>query len=143
MEVIFLQFVFLSCFLLLAHSQTSYVFNPNSLTKFNDFDKAPKNNEKIQTGGRLIERHLGYLSEAGFKGVLSVVQFPTNDTVYNGVSGNFPSSDYEMSLVGSYGMKGKYFVSTLTVESANAISKLIDEMPKPLYVHCHVSLYFF
>ncbi len=121
-------------------------FNPNDLGKFNDFVKTPHSDsptataasETIHTGGRLIERHLQYLAEAGYKSVLSVVQFATNDTVYNGVAGNFPASDYEMQLLSSYGLQGKYLASSFTVESATAISQIMDEMPKPLYVHCHV-----
>lgn len=115
-----------------------YTFNSNSLSKFNDFVKVPYPKELVQTGGRLIERHLGYLYEAGFNSVLSIVVFATNDTVYNDMTGSFPSSDYEMSILASYGLSGRYLPSSLTVESANEISKIIDEMPKPLYLHCHV-----
>lgn len=101
--------------------------------------KTPKNSESIETGGRLIERHLGYLYEAGFNSVLSIVEFTTNDTTYNGVSGNFPSSEYEISIVKSYGMDGKYTASALTAESVKTISDIITQMKKPLYIHCHVS----
>ena len=114
-------------------------FNPAALSKYNDFAKTPLNPETIQTGGRLIERHLQYLAQAGFKSILSVVEFTTNDTVYNGVSGSFPASAYEMSLAASYGLSGKYVASQLTPDYANSISAIIDDMPKPLYIHCHVS----
>lgn len=140
-------FLLLSFIVLLAITSLSFTqagtFNANDLGKFNDFVKLPSGSGSngevtIQTGGRLIERHLQYLVEAGYKSVLSVVQFSTNDTTYNGVPGNFPSSDYEMSLLASYGLQGKYIASSFTVESATTISQMMDEMPKPLYVHCHV-----
>ncbi len=126
-------------FLDLVVGQNSYSFSANRLNGFNHFVKTPKNSESIETGGRLIERHLGYLYEAGFNSVLSIVEFTTNDTTYNGVSGNFPSSEYEISIVKSYGMDGKYTASALTAESVKTISDIITQMEKPLYLHCHVS----
>lgn len=114
-------------------------FNANALTKFNVFVKTPADTDGIiHTGGRLIERHLAYLQEAGYQGLLSVVAFPTNDTVYNGVEGAFPSSDYEMVLASSHGLSAKYVASSLTLESALEISGIMDSLPRPLYVHCHV-----
>ena len=115
-------------------------FNDNSLSKYNVFVKTPQNAGEIQTGGRLIERHVSYLQEAGFQGLLSVVYFPTNDTVYNGVPGDFPSSDYEMALAANLGVTGKYIVANFSVESAKEISAVMDSLPRPLYVHCHVGL---
>jgi protein tyrosine phosphatase (PTP) superfamily phosphohydrolase (DUF442 family) len=129
-----------------AISGVTTTFSTTSLTKFNDFVKTPHSNsasgnsadETIHTGGRLIDRHLEYIAQAGYKSILSVVEYATNDTLYNGVSGNFPSSDYEMSIAKSFGLEAQYFASSLTVESAQAISKLLNTMPKPIYVHCHV-----
>ncbi len=114
-------------------------YNPSSLTKFNVFVKTPRSKEYINTGGRLIERHVAYVAQAGYKGYLSTVEFATNDTVFNGVPGSFPSTQYEMSLAESYGMKATYIVSSLTAESAKQISDIMDSLPKPLFVHCHVS----
>eukprot|EP01031_Cornospumella_fuschlensis_P046857 gene46857-57371_t len=113
-------------------------FNQYALTKFNDFSKTPLNKESIQIGGRLDERHIAYLAEAGFKSLLSVVVFSTNDTVYNGVTGPFPSTDYEMLLAQENGMTGKYYASSFTVQAAQDISDIIDLLPKPVYIHCHV-----
>jgi len=124
--------------LLISSEIVSATFNPFSLTKYNDFSKVPANNESILTGGRLIERHLAYLQQAEFLSLLSVVVFPTNDTVYNDVIGKFPSTDYEMSLATSYGLTSKYIASSLTVDSAKEVSAIIDSLPKPLYIHCHV-----
>lgn len=109
-----------------------------SFSSYNHFLKPPADN--IQSGGRLTDRQIGYISQAGYKSLLSVVQFSTNDTVFNGVNGSFPSSDYEMSIAASYGLAAKYVVSSLTAESAYEISVLMKEMPKPIFVHCHVSL---
>ncbi|RYH31156.1 hypothetical protein EON65_03320 [archaeon] len=114
-------------------------FNQYALTKFNDFSKTPANKESIHIGGRLDDRHIAYLAEAGYKSLLSVVVFSTNDTVYNGVEGLFPSTDYEMSLIQAQGMIGKFYASTFTVQAAQDISNIIDQLPKPLYIHCHVS----
>ena len=113
-------------------------FNLNSLTKFNVFVKTPPSTETIQTGGRLVSRHVAYLQEAGFQGLLSVVYFPTNDSTYNGVNGDFPSSDYEVQLAATYGIKANYVAANFSVESAKEVSAIIDSLPKPLYVHCHV-----
>jgi protein tyrosine phosphatase (PTP) superfamily phosphohydrolase (DUF442 family) len=113
-------------------------FNPYSLSKLNSFSKTPLITDFIQIGGRLIERHISYLAEAGFKSLLSVVSFPSNDTIYNGVDGTFPSSDYEMTLAQTYGLSSKYVASSFTIDSAKTISDMISKFPKPLYVHCHV-----
>lgn len=94
--------------------------------------------DSIHTGGRLIERHLEYLATAGYKAVLSVVTFDTNDTSYNDVSGSFPSSAYQQSILESNDITMVYLASQLTVDDAYKISELIASLPKPLYIHCHV-----
>lgn len=109
-----------------------------SLTSLNQFLKVPT--EDIQTGGRLAERQLAYIAQSGYKSLLSVVQFPTNDTSFNGVNGSFPSTDYEMSIAKSYGLEANYVVSTLTTESAYQISDLIKGMAHPIFIHCHVCI---
>ena len=101
-------------------------FNPGSLTKYNVFVKTPKSKEYIHTGGRLIDRHVGYISQAGYKGYLSTVEFATVDTSFNGVPGSFPSTAYEMTIAESYGMKAASIVTSLTVESARQVSNLLD-----------------
>lgn len=129
---------FFSILALLPVVAIAATFNQNTLNKFNDFVKTPSTQFAVQTGGRLIERHLSYLSQAGFKSLLSVVVFSTNDTVYNGVSGSFPSSDYEIQLAKANGIQATYYASSLTVDSAKAINDIILSLPKPLYIHCHV-----
>jgi len=107
-----------------------------SLSSLNHFLKVPT--DTIQTGGRLAERQLSYIVQNGYKSLLSVVQFATNDTSFNGVDGSFPSTDYEMSLAQGYGLEAQYVVSSLTAESAYQISNIIKSLPQPVYIHCHV-----
>lgn len=108
-----------------------------SLSKYNHFLKPPSST--IHTGGRLTEREIAYMAQAGYASYLSIVEFGTNDTSFNGVNGAFPSTQYEMELTKKYGMDGKYVISSLTEDSLTAISKIIDGAKKPLYIHCHVS----
>jgi protein tyrosine phosphatase (PTP) superfamily phosphohydrolase (DUF442 family) len=132
-----MKFAILLSFGFLLYQVFAGTWNPLALSKYNVFAKTPT--EEIQIGGRLIERHIGYLAEAGYKSILSIVEFSSNDTFFNGVEGNFPSSAYEMQLAESYGLSAKYVVSSLTVDSAKSISQIISDLPKPLFVHCHVS----
>ncbi len=109
-----------------------------SLTKFDHFVKVPFSN--IHTGGRLTERQIGYIATAGYASILSVVEFSTNDTIYNGMNGTFPSSSYEAQIASSYGLNMKYLASSLTLSSLVTIVEIIDTLPKPLYIHCHVRI---
>lgn len=117
-----------------------------TLSKLNHFAKLPVSDspttrtpqEAIHTGGRLIERHVQYVAEAGYRSYLSIADFPTNDTLFNGVSGLFPSTQYEMSLARAYNLQAEALPSEMTVSSVRAISELISSLPKPLYVHCFV-----
>ena len=110
---------------------------PASLNGYNNFVKTPSGS--IQTGGRLTERQIAYIAQDGYKSYLSVVEFPTNDTSFNGVEGPFPSTEYEMTIAQGLGMNAKYVVSNLTAESAYVITDIIKGMEQPLYIHCHVS----
>ncbi len=145
------KIVLVGALLLAVTAQAARVtgFSPSSLGKFNDFVKVPRTDsptsnsvdEAINSGGRLITRHLEYLASAGYKSVLSVSEFSTNDTTFNGVSGDFPSSDYEMKLLNSFGLEARTVSASMTERSAKQISQLMDTLPKPLYVHCHVSFF--
>jgi protein tyrosine phosphatase (PTP) superfamily phosphohydrolase (DUF442 family) len=110
---------------------------PVSLNGYNHFLKYPLGT--IQTGGRLTERQIAYIAQDGYKSLFSLVQFATNDTSFNGVDGPYPSTDYEMSIAKGYGMTATYYVSSLTAQSAYDISKIIDTLPAPVFIHCHVS----
>jgi len=107
-----------------------------TLTSFNHFVKTPW--ADINTGGRLTEREIAYIAQSGYKALLSVVVFSTNDTSYNGVNGSYPSSEYEASIAKGYGMTPAYIASSLTADSAREISALMSSLPRPLFVHCHV-----
>ena len=67
----------------------------------------------------------GYISQVGYKGYLSTVEFTTNDTSFNGVPGSFLSTAHEMTIPESFGMKAVSIVASLTVESARQVSKLV------------------
>eukprot|EP00597_Dinobryon_sp_UTEXLB2267_P003403 CAMPEP_0170065592 /NCGR_PEP_ID=MMETSP0019_2-20121128/5619_1 /TAXON_ID=98059 /ORGANISM="Dinobryon sp., Strain UTEXLB2267" /LENGTH=393 /DNA_ID=CAMNT_0010272495 /DNA_START=150 /DNA_END=1331 /DNA_ORIENTATION=+ len=108
-----------------------------SITKFDHFVKVPYYN--LHSGGRLTERQIGYIASAGYSSILSIVDFSSNDTSYNGVNGSFPSSAYEVEIANDiYGINAKYLTSSLSTESLNEIVYAIDTLSKPLFVHCHV-----
>jgi hypothetical protein len=108
-----------------------------SITKFDHFVKVPYFN--LHSGGRLTERHIGYIASARYSSILSIVDFPDNDTSYNGVNGSFPSSAYEVDIaLKIYGVNATYLSSSLTTDSLNEVVDAIDTLSKPLFVHCHV-----
>jgi len=111
--------------------------NSISLTKFDHFVKVPAST--LRTGGRISERQIGYIAESGYASILSVSEFFSNDTSYNGVEGAYPSSEYEVEIAASYNMSADFIASNLTLESLAVITKKIDTMKKPIYIHCHVS----
>ena len=133
MHVMFSLFVIVGMILCCTDAQSS-------LNGMNHFLKTPVS--AIQTGGRLTERQLGYIAQDGYKSILSVVEFATNDTSFNGVNGSYPSTEYEMSIAKSYGMEAKYVISSLTPQSAYAISDIIKTLPSPVFIHCHVKCIF-
>lgn len=107
-----------------------------SVTKFDHFVKVPSSS--FHAGGRLTERHIEYLSQASYNSILSISDFPTNDTEYNGVSGSFPSSTYEVALANENGMNGVSLSSSLTVDFLNVFVDTLDSLKTPAYIHCHV-----
>lgn len=111
-------------------------FQWETLNSYDYFTKRISQN--IFAGGWLTTRDISYLSEAGFKSIISTTRFDEGADEYNGMSGDYPSSMEEVELAKSLGMSAKFFSSELTVESVNAISAAIFSMPKPLYIHCHV-----
>jgi hypothetical protein len=107
-----------------------------SLTKYDHFVKVPYYN--IHTGGRLTERQIGYIASVPYSSMLSISEFASNDTVFNGVNGSFPSSAYELDIANSYGLNGMYVQSSFTLSFLTAFVDIVDSLPKPLYVHCYV-----
>jgi hypothetical protein len=136
-----MHFCFISIALLLSVAALVNGDLAVSLTSLNHFLKTPSTS--IQTGGRLTERQIAYIAQNGYRSLLSVVQFTTNDTSFNGVNGTYPSTDYEMTIAESYGMAAKYVVTGLTAPYAYIVSDLIKAMPAPVFVHCHVSSFRF
>ena len=107
------------------------------LTKYDHFSKHLTIGA-ISTGGRLQTREIGYIAQAGFASILSVVEFNTSDASYKNITGDWPSSENEKSTAQSYGLAMEYFASSLTVDSVNTASAYLTTMPKPIFVHCHV-----
>jgi protein tyrosine phosphatase (PTP) superfamily phosphohydrolase (DUF442 family) len=126
------------CFLSLFYLSSGQ--EPISLTKFDHFVKPPTST--LHTGGRLTERQIAYIAQSGYSSIFSVVEFSTNDTVYNGVSGSFPSSSYEAELASKYGLGAAYMTTNLTSSSLDLVVNAIDNLKKPVYIHCHVSILF-
>ena len=92
----------------------------------------------MSVGGRLQEREIAYLAEAGYASILSIVTFNTTDSSFKNITGDWPSSAEEKKIANSYGLQMEYFSSTLTVDSVNIASKYLETLSKPIYVHCHV-----
>lgn len=87
-------------------------------------------------GGKVTERQLQYLAEAGFKSILSTLPQPDPLDSYNGVQGPFPSSSQEAVIAAQLGMKAIALQTEHTPESAQEVSNAILALEKPIYVHC-------
>lgn len=109
--------------------------------KLNEYDHFSKPvTTPLLTGGRLISRHLSYLASAGVNSVVSLFPFNATDE-WEGVSGDWLSSDDEVSTCESLGMDAVYFdfgSDTFTPESVQTFSETLSQLPTPTYVHCHV-----
>ena len=75
----------------------TYSFNWPILSKYDHFAKRQIN--AIRAGGRLIERHISYLQAAGYKSILSVVNFTTTDSEFKGVAGSWPSTSGSYKVI--------------------------------------------
>jgi len=93
----------------------------------------------VYTGGRLTESELKLLSQGQFGSVLSVVSFPTDDAVYKGVAGDFPSSAREKDIVTTVGLQMIQLDGmALDTASVDRFNQALLSAKKPVYVHCHV-----
>lgn len=110
-----------------------------SLSRFNHFVKVPS--DTIHTSGRLTERHIAYIAEAGYKSLVSLATFSSNDTSYNGVQGSFPSTSYELALAQSYGMEAQAVLMSFTAKFARQISDILGALPQPVFLHCYVRMH--
>ena len=109
------------------------------VSQFDHFAK-PVTPTSLVTGGRLIRRHLDYLSHTGFKSVVSIFPFETAAEWF-GVPGDWLSSADQTTACEAAGMNSTYFAfgnATFTPDSFKQVSAAIDRLPKPLYLHCHV-----
>lgn len=115
-------------------AQSSFVWY--DLSKYDHFTKRPT--VGIRAGGRLTEREVSYIRYAGYNSYISTVNFTSRDTAYNGMEGNFPSTQEELDLAESLGMEVYGVEAELTVPYVQMISNAITSMKKPVYIHCHV-----
>ncbi len=113
-------------------------FNWATLSRYNHFSKRNNPSTQLYTGGRIQTREIEYIYTAGYKSIISISNFTTNDTNYKNVNGDWPSSDYEKYISNSLGLNMEYFESEFTIDSLNYFSDLIEKMEKPIYIHCHV-----
>jgi len=109
-----------------------------TLSRYNHFSKRNNPSTQLYTGGRIQEREIEYLYTAGYKSIISISNFTTNDTNYKNIDGSWPSSDYEKSISNLLGLSMEYFESDFTIDSLNYLSDLIEKIQKPVYIHCHV-----
>lgn len=86
----------------------------------------------------MTDDQLLLVSEAGYKSLLSVVEFTTHDYVYKNISGSFPTTHEEILYAASLGMEATYQATSLTPEYAYLISDILAGLPRPTFVHCHV-----
>mmetsp|Transcript_11137 Transcript_11137/g.18190 ORF Transcript_11137/g.18190 Transcript_11137/m.18190 type:complete len:387 (-) Transcript_11137:945-2105(-) len=130
----FVKLTFLGMSLLAASSAAAFSWTVPS--RYSHFIKrlAPS----IYTGGKLTERQVEYLAEAGFKSIL--ITLPQDEPLdsFNGMAGPFPSSAQEAEIAAKLGMTAVAMETQMTVESAMAVSDAILAMQKPIYVHCGV-----
>lgn len=108
----------------------------STLNKYDHFVK--KLSFDIFPGGRLTSRQITSLADGSFKSVLSIVEFPTDDEIYNGVVGSFPSTKNELAQVASMNLVPAVYNAALTVNDVIAVSTLLESLPKPVFIHCHV-----
>jgi len=88
-------------------------------------------------GGRLSERQIGYIAEANFSSIFSLVNFPTDDAVYHGISDTWPSTVNEGKISGSYGLSYQAVaIKNLSTDTFYEVSDMLTRIPKPVLVHC-------
>lgn len=121
---------------LLMATSSADAFSWTVPSKYSHFTKrlAPS----LYTGGKLTERQVEYLAEAGFKSILSTLPQEEPLDSFNGMAGPFPSSAQEAEIAAKFDMTAVAMKTQLTVESATAVSDAILTMQKPIYVHCGV-----
>jgi protein tyrosine phosphatase (PTP) superfamily phosphohydrolase (DUF442 family) len=90
----------------------------------------------IFVSGRLSSRHLGYISEAGYASVVSLTDFSSGQSTFQGVEGNWLSTDDEAALLGTYGIAFRGIDADLTQASFDAFTQAMNSIPRPVLVHC-------
>ena len=113
-------------------------FQWQTFNKMNHFTK--RITPSIFTSGRVTDRQLAYLSESNFSSVVSLVYTATDDTVFKGISGNWPSTNTESDLCDKYGMNYANICASMNKSSFDTFVDVMLLMPKPVFVHCNVSI---
>jgi protein tyrosine phosphatase (PTP) superfamily phosphohydrolase (DUF442 family) len=123
-------------------SSSGYTYSPYTLGKLDHYLKKPQQVNgvgDVLVGGRLTTRQVAGVAESGFQSYVSVTNFATDDTVFNNVTGDFPSSSNEQAIFEAYGLSYTVIPVTYSAADAKAFSAIITAAPKPVYVHCYVS----
>eukprot|EP00466_Bigelowiella_natans_P017872 jgi/Bigna1/74664/fgenesh1_pg.30_\ len=114
------------------------------LSSYYRFAKPVVGSPQIVTGGRLTLRELFYLKEAGFRSIISMFNMSAT-TEWKGMHGEFHSSDEQVKIATDLGMHavnfdlgGKDFPPPFSLEAVGAVSKAVESLPQPIYLHCHV-----
>jgi uncharacterized membrane protein len=114
-----------------------YTYNWNTFGKLDHFIKKPS--QDILVGGRLTTRQVAEIAESGFQSFVSMSTFINNDSSFNGVPGDFPSSAVEQGIIESYDLSYTLYQTAYNVTDARKLSEILTAAPKPTFLHCFVS----
>ena len=113
-------------------------FHWQSYNKMNHFTK--RVSPSIYTTGRITDRQIAYMSEANFSTIVSLVYTATDDTVFKGISGNWPSTNTESDLCDQYGLNYVNIGASMNKSSFDTFVDVMLLVPKPVLVHCNVCI---
>lgn len=137
--LLIMKLLLLNVFVGLCYSLSNFQWQTYS--KMNHFTK--RVSVGIYTGGRITTRQIEYLKQVNYSSLLTITIFPTNDVEFHGISGDWPSTEVEETIATTNGLNYTAISTSLNVESYEAISALLISLPKPIYMHCNVSIYIY
>lgn len=120
--------------LAVANAGSSYTYSWSTLKGLDHFLKKPS--QGILVSGRLTVRQVRGIAESGFKTMVSMAEFATDDASFNNVTGDFPSSAREREIFESYGLDYVLSPTAYDVNDALALSKILANAAKPVFLHC-------
>ena len=118
-------------------SASSYAYSWSTLGRLDHYLKKPS--QGILVSGRLTVRQVQGIAESGFKTMISMAEFATDDIVFNNITGDFPSSAREKEIFEAYGLDYVLAPTAYSVSDALALSKILADAAKPVFLHCFVS----